>query len=185
MSIDLENFRLAEFEDHETAVNVVTALDGQLLHGRKVHLRLERSTTYNVDDGSIRVYVGNLAWSVSESELFALFDRFDPLVCHIITNMYGRSRGFAIVKFSTEENASAAIETLNERLLHDRPLEVRFDRGNAGKAEEFEVQTSVFVGKLSNYIVTDEALAELFQSIGNIISAKVQVGNNGRSKGWG
>eukprot|EP01033_Poteriospumella_lacustris_P001142 gene1142-836_t len=122
---------LVEFDENESAVRAVNVLNGQELHGRPVHLRLERSTTYNVEDGSVRVFVGNLAWSVTEAELMSLFQPFEPHGCHIITNMYGRSRGFGIVKFSSETAAQAAIDHFNETILHDRPLEVRFDRGNA------------------------------------------------------
>jgi RNA recognition motif-containing protein len=148
---------------------------------------LERSTTYNVEDGSVRVFVGNLAWSVTEAELMSLFQPFEPHGCHIITNMYGRSRGFGIVKFSSETAAQAAIDQFNESMLHDRPLEVRFDRGNAGKpaGEDTEERKSIFVGNLGNFIATDDALALLFQSVGTVSSAKVQMAANGRSKGWG
>lgn len=178
---------LVEFEDHDSAVRAVNELNGQELHGRPVHLRLERSTTYNVEDGSVRVFVGNLAWSVTEVELLSLFQAFEPLGCHIITNMYGRSRGFGIVKFSSETAAQAAIDHFNGSTLNDRPLEVRFDRGNAGKpvVDDSEERKSIFVGNLGNFVTTDDALASLFQSVGTVLSAKVQLAANGRSKGWG
>ncbi len=117
-------FRLAEFINPETAARAVALLDRREFNGRQVHMRLDRSHL-DTNDGFQSVYIGNLAWSVTEQELLQLFGSYNPLTCHVLTNMYGRSRGFAIMKFRSELEAAAAIESFNHYELSGRKLEVR------------------------------------------------------------
>jgi polyadenylate-binding protein len=201
-----KGWALAEFEDHQAAVNVVSTLNGQECNGRQIHLRLERSSSFPVDDGSVRIFVGNLAWSVSESDLLDLFSVYSPQACHIMTNMYGRSRGFAILTLSHESAAMELISCHNGIVFQGRPLDIHIDRGNCnspdqpgsrknipgtgGSNEDTEdTRTSVYVGKLGNFIANDEELLRLFVNrLGGVcvpLSAKVQMATSGRSKGWG
>lgn len=73
------------------------------------------------------MYVGNLAWVIGEGDIMQLFAPFRAISCNLVTNMYGRSRGFSIVKFLLEEDAMQAIEAMNGFVIADRPLEVSKD----------------------------------------------------------
>ncbi|MFN0085343.1 MAG: RNA recognition motif domain-containing protein [Blastocatellia bacterium] len=75
---------------------------------------------------SVRLYVGNLPFSVSEQELEELFARSGPVIStNIVTDRdTGRSRGFAFVEMETSEGASAAISSLNGMELGGRELTV-------------------------------------------------------------
>jgi RNA recognition motif-containing protein len=115
---------LAQFNTHEEALQVVKMLDRKEFNGRHVHMRLDRANVDSNDD-CVSVYVGNLTWSVTDLDLLSLFAPFSPISCHILTNMYGRSRGFAIVKFSDESSASRAIATWNQIEMAGRKIEVR------------------------------------------------------------
>lgn len=86
-------------------------------------MRLDRSQL-DTNDGAHSVYIGNLAWSISDKELLQLFAMYRPLGCHVLTNMYGRSRGFAIMKFRSESDAIVAIEQNNDSEFFGRRLEV-------------------------------------------------------------
>lgn len=114
---------LAQYINHESAVRAVKLLDRMEFNGRQVHMRLDR-TTADCDDEGHNVYVGNLAWSVTDRDLVAIFADFSPMSCHVLTNMYGRSRGFAIVKFLDEISATKAINAMNQVELGGRKLEV-------------------------------------------------------------
>jgi RNA recognition motif-containing protein len=153
------------------------------LHGRQIHLRLDRNSLNDRNDNSVSVYVGNLAWSVTEEELISVFSSFNPVSCNLVTNMYGRSRGFAIMKFGCEEDALGAI-SLNQLVFSNRPLEVRLDRGIV-KPDENDSRCVIYVGKIGTGIADDNHLKNLFLHIGPIVSAKIQKAVNGRSKGWG
>jgi RNA recognition motif-containing protein len=64
---------------------------------------------------STNIYVGNLTFEVTSSELENLFAQHgDVTSAHVITDRdTGRSRGFGFVEMANSEEASAAISTLN------------------------------------------------------------------------
>ncbi|MDM7915590.1 MAG: RNA recognition motif domain-containing protein [Candidatus Eisenbacteria bacterium] len=72
------------------------------------------------------LYVGNLAYSVTEDELRNLFEQIGAVeTVNIITDREtGRPRGFGFVKMTTDEDAQKAVEQLNGRPFLDRALVV-------------------------------------------------------------
>lgn len=174
---------LVEFSSAESAASAVSTLNGGELKGRAVHIRLDRTSTEQNIKG-VKVYIGNIPWATTGEDLVKLFSTFNPLGCHVLTNMYGRSRGFALMTFSTEEEARKAIDAFNGHQLEGRNIECRVDRGPAGKVEESNRSARVFVGKLDS-TVNDSVLAAAFAHIGPIVSATVSRHPDGRSKGWG
>jgi RNA recognition motif-containing protein len=74
---------------------------------------------------SNKVFLGNLAWSVTSEGLESLL-RADGYAFKsarvILDRETGRSRGFAFVEFETPEAAREAIETLDGHVVEDRPL---------------------------------------------------------------
>ena len=78
---------------------------------------------------SNRVYVGNLAWSVSWQDLKDhMRDAGDVQYSKVLTDRDGRSKGCGIVEFSTVEGAKDAIEKLTDTELKGRKIFVREDR---------------------------------------------------------
>jgi RNA recognition motif-containing protein len=73
-----------------------------------------------------KVYVGNLAFSVTESSLNELFSQHGTVdSCRVITDRdSGRSKGFGFVEMSTDEQAQGAISALNGQALEGRALTV-------------------------------------------------------------
>lgn len=118
--------RLAQFATPALALNAIAMLDKSYFNGRPVHLRLDRKLLDDVADADLRanVFVGNVQWNVDQQELLDLFSPYNPLDCNILTNMYGRSKGFAIVKFARESDAAQAIDALNHVDFHGRQIEV-------------------------------------------------------------
>lgn len=87
----------------------------------------------------MNIYVGNLSFDTSESELQAAFAAFGNVsTARIATDRdSGRPRGFGFVEMSDEAEAKAAIAGLNGRELQGRTLTVnearpREDRGGGG-----------------------------------------------------
>ncbi len=82
------------------------------------------------------VYVGNLPWSVTWQILKDIFSAagYPPTYADVKLDRAGRSKGWGIVKFTTLEEANAAIAGMNATNLESRPIEVRLDRG-AGSGE--------------------------------------------------
>lgn len=73
-----------------------------------------------------KLYVGNLSFNVSSSDLEQLFAPFGTIrSVEVITDRdTGRSKGFAFVEMSADQEAQAAIQGLNGKEHDGRPLTV-------------------------------------------------------------
>ena len=102
-------------------------LNGKEMNGRVIHVRFDRSADAElIDSTDIRVFVGNLAWDVTEEQLIDHFASYRPKHLRLMTNMTGRSRGFALLEYETVEIANLAIEALNQSDLGSRQIQVSF-----------------------------------------------------------
>lgn len=74
----------------------------------------------------MNLYVGNLAYGVTEDELREVFSEFGEVasVNLISDRVTGQSKGFAFVDMPDNSQADAAIKSLNERVLSGRKLKV-------------------------------------------------------------
>lgn len=81
----------------------------------------------------INIYVGNLTFSTTDSDLEDLFSQFGQINrAAIITDREtGRSRGFGFVEMENEEEGKTAIEKLNETDFEGRQLTVNEARPRA------------------------------------------------------
>lgn len=73
-----------------------------------------------------KLYVGNLAFSVSDQDLQSQFAQFGTVEsARVITDRdSGRSKGFGFVELSSDAEATNAIESLNGKDWNGRPLTV-------------------------------------------------------------
>lgn len=94
----------------------------------------------------------------------------------------GRSKGCGIVEFATAEEASNAVETLNDSDLLGRPIFLREDR-EAKKAAESSSKR-VYVGNLA-YGVAWQDFKDHMRNAGDVRYAEVMMMPDGRSKGCG
>ena len=91
-----------------------------------------------VEESSLakKLYVGNIPFTMTESELRELFQKHGTLESvNVITDREtGRSRGFAFVEFAEESSAQAAQEALDGTEMAGRSLRVNeaHDRGRGG-----------------------------------------------------
>ena len=74
----------------------------------------------------MNIYVGNLAYEVTEEELREEFTAFGEVTSiNIIKDKYsGQSKGFGFVEMPTLSQGQAAITGLNGKLLHNRQIAV-------------------------------------------------------------
>lgn len=74
----------------------------------------------------MNIYVGNLAWSMTNEDLAALFEQFGTVTsAKILTDKFsGRSKGFAFVEMDNAEEAQAAISQLNDTEVQGRKIVV-------------------------------------------------------------
>lgn len=76
------------------------------------------------------LYVGNVSYQSTDESLAAHFAVAGTVVSAkiVMDKFTGRSRGFAFVDMSTEEEATKAIEMLDGKDLDGRPLRVSMAR---------------------------------------------------------
>jgi cold-inducible RNA-binding protein len=86
-----------------------------------------------------RLYVGNLSFDTSEGDLLTLFAQAGTVAsCSLVMDRYtNKSRGFAFVEMSTQDEANKAIQQFNGKEFQGRTLTVneakpREDRGGGG-----------------------------------------------------
>lgn len=72
------------------------------------------------------IYVGNLAFNVTEDELRTEFEKFGQVrsINIIKDRETGRSRGFAFVEMENGDQAKQAIDELNLTAINDRKITV-------------------------------------------------------------
>ncbi len=80
------------------------------------------------------IYVGNLPWSTTTDELYAMFQQFGAVTrAQVVTDREtGRSRGFGFVEMPNEAEAQAAIAALNNQDMNGRPLTVNVAKPREG-----------------------------------------------------
>jgi len=88
---------------------------------------------------STKLYVGNLAFQTTSQELQELFTQAGTVESASVVEDRdtGRSRGFAFIEMSTQDEANAAIEQFNGKEVGGRALKVneakpRENRGGGG-----------------------------------------------------
>ena len=87
-----------------------------------------------------KLYVGNLAYGVSSSDLERMFEPFGTVQSAqvIMDRDTGRSKGFGFVEMGSDQEAQAAIAAMSGKEVDGRQLTVneakpREDRGGGGR----------------------------------------------------
>jgi RNA recognition motif-containing protein len=82
------------------------------------------------------LYVGNLSYRATDQDLAELFGQFGHAVSArvIMDRETNRSRGFGFVEMSTEEEAKAAVEKLDQTDFQGRSLRVNLAHPRADRA---------------------------------------------------
>ncbi len=88
----------------------------------------------------MNIYVGNLPYSASETDLRETFSRFGEVSSvNLITDKFsGDSKGFGFVEMDSNSQADAAIKGLNETDMKGRNMKVnqakpKTDRSSRGR----------------------------------------------------
>ncbi len=99
-----------------------------------------------------RIFVGNLPFSATETQLNELFSQHGEVtsVSIVKDKFTDRSRGFAFVEMNAADAATAAISALNQHQMEGRPLTVnvareRTERPSRGN-ERFSSRGNSFSG---------------------------------------
>jgi len=74
-----------------------------------------------------KLFVGNLSFDINQDKLKEMFAVYGPVVAvNIVSDKFsGRSKGFGFVEFENEEDATKAIEGLNNSEQMGRNIAVK------------------------------------------------------------
>src|SRR5688572_4696306 len=83
---------------------------------------------------TVRLYVGNLAYSTMEHQLRDAFAEHGEVVSAtvIVDRVSGQSRGFGFVEFANAEEAERATEAMNGAMVDGRSIKVNPAREKTG-----------------------------------------------------
>jgi len=141
-----KGWAIAEFASPDAADAVIQSCNGVEIDGRAINVRLDRgpgpsrrdreaAAPREYDDsepaGGTHLYIGNLSWSITTEDLSQILDTQGVPAVSVEVMMQrtnGRSKGFAIADYATEESAGGAIAVLNNMEVDGRSMHVRFDR---------------------------------------------------------
>ncbi|KAI9244080.1 hypothetical protein EDC94DRAFT_629928 [Helicostylum pulchrum] len=83
-----------------------------------------------------KLFVGGLAWQTEDQSLRQKFEEFGDVVEATVVKDRdtGRSRGFGFVKFSNDDDATKAVEAMNDQEFEGRRIRVdkATDRASGG-----------------------------------------------------
>ncbi|CAL5205091.1 unnamed protein product [Lathyrus oleraceus] len=130
------------------------------------------------------LYVGDLHPELSDAQLREAFSYFNSLVSVRICrdSSTGNSLCYGYVNFLSPQDAIRAIELKNHSILNGKAMRVMWSRRDPD-ARKSSIG-NVFVKNLAQSI-DDFVLEDMFEKYGNILSSKVVVTEDGKSKGYG
>ncbi len=86
-----------------------------------------------------KLFVSNIDFEVNETTLKDMFgEHGTPLsVVIAVDKETKRSKGFAFVEMSSEDEAKKAVEALNDSKVNGRSMKVTYDKGSGGQTKSF------------------------------------------------
>ncbi|KAJ6365739.1 hypothetical protein OIU76_030499 [Salix suchowensis] len=130
------------------------------------------------------LYVGDLDPSVTEEQLIQSFSKIQGYISAVLCpdTITGRSLCYGYVNFFGYQHAMHAIEIMNHKFINGKSIRVALSLPNS-EARKSGIG-NLFVKNL-DVSVDNSKLQHIFSKYGKIVSCKVAVTPEGKSKGYG
>lgn len=130
------------------------------------------------------LYVGDLEFGVTDSQLYDMFNQVGQVVsvriCRDLSTR--RSLGYGYVNFSNPNDAARAIGVLNFTPVNGKSIRIMYSHRDPSIRKSGTA--NIFIKNLDKTI-DNKALHDTFSSFGNILSCKIATDSMGQSKGYG
>jgi polyadenylate-binding protein len=134
--------------------------------------------------GTTSLYVGDLDFSVTDSQLYDLFNQAGQVVsvrvCRDMSTR--RSLGYGYVNYNNPQDAARALDLLNFTPLNGKTIRVMYSHRDPSIRKSGAA--NIFIKNLDKAI-DNKALHDTFSTFGNILSCKIATDPSGQSKGYG
>jgi polyadenylate-binding protein len=180
-------YAYVNFSNPLDAARALEVLNFALLNNKPIRVMYSNRDPSSRRSGSANIFIKNLDKAIDNKTLHETFSTFGTILsCKVAMDEVGQSKGFGFVQYEKEEEAQAAIKSLNGMLINDKPVYVgpflrKQDRDHSFDKTKFN---NVFVKNLSES-TTKEDLVKIFGEYGNITSAVVMIGMDGKSRCFG
>lgn len=134
--------------------------------------------------GTTSLYVGDLDFNVTDSQLYDLFNQAGQVVsvrvCRDMSTR--RSLGYGYVNYNNPQDAARAMDLLNFTPLNGKTIRVMYSHRDPSIRKSGSA--NIFIKNLDKAI-DNKALHDTFSTFGNILSCKIATDPSGQSKGYG
>ena len=189
-----KGYGFVHYETGEAASTAIKHVNGMLLNEKKVYVghhipRKDRDSKFDEMKANFtNIYVKNIEPEVTDDEFRNLFEKYGDVTSASIArdSESGKSRGFGFVNYIKHEDASTAVEELNDKDFKGQALYVGRAQKKHEREEELRKQhEAARVEKASKYQgvnlyvknidddIDDDQLRDIFAAFGTITSAKV------------
>jgi len=181
-------YAYVNFQQPADAERALDTMNFDTVKGRPIRIMWSQRDPSVRKSGVGNVFIKNLDKSIDNKALYDTFSAFGNILSCKIACDDQVSKGYGFVHFETEEAAKHAIEKVNGMLLNGKKVYVgRFIPRKERimmMGDKLKRYNNVYVKNFGDEF-DDEKLRTLFGNYGKIISAKVMVAEENKSRGFG
>jgi len=181
-------YAYVNFQQPADAKRALDTMNFDVIKGRPCRILWSQRNPSLMKSGVGNIFIKNLDKAIDNMALYDIFSAFGNIVsCKVVTDEHGNSKGYGFVHFETKEAADMAIEKVDGMLLNDKKVFLgkfvprKKHKKQLGTSQRF---TNIYVKNFGKDF-NETQLKELFDPFGNIISQRVMLDDEGRTRGFG
>ncbi|PFX16916.1 Polyadenylate-binding protein 4 [Stylophora pistillata] len=182
-------YAYVNFQQPAAAERALDTMNFDPIKGRPCRIMWSQRDPSLRKSGVGNIFIKNLDKSIDNKALYDTFSAFGNILsCKIANGEDGNSKGYGFVHFDDEDAAENAIAKVNGMLLNDKKVFATKWMSRRERLEKLGNQpkkfTNVYIKNFGEDM-TEEGFKELVDEFGKILSLKVVISDQGRSKGFG